>query len=127
DLAVRTRHGARLQARELAFDIEVADFAEIEELLVKPGPLIHIAAKHIVRDVVDVGKTGAIVLETLRTVGRQEVDVVDRMIAIAIDQINYAAADAFDRRNVELHRADLVAERPGAQFEQLAVGKARVL
>ena len=40
DLAVGARHRARMQAGELALDVEVADLAEVEELLVEAGPVV---------------------------------------------------------------------------------------
>ncbi len=53
DLAIGAGHRARFQAGQLAFDIEVADFAEIEEVLVELRPVIHPPAEHIVRQVID--------------------------------------------------------------------------
>jgi hypothetical protein len=55
-LAARGSHGLRLQAGQLAFDVEVADFAEVEQALVEVGPFLHAAAVHIVRQVVDIGQ-----------------------------------------------------------------------
>ena len=37
----------------LALDVEVADLAEVEQALVEAGPLVHVAAVHVVRQVVD--------------------------------------------------------------------------
>ena len=46
---------------------------------------------------------------------RQEIDIVDRMVAIAVDEIDQAAADAFDGRDTQFHRPDLAVHRLGAQ------------
>src|SRR5205085_1494631 len=48
-------------------------------------------------------------------------DVVDRAVAVTVNEIDHAAADAFDRGDVEFHRADLVVERLGAALEQLVI------
>ncbi len=37
----------------LALDVEVADFAEVEQLLVEVGPVGHAAAVHVVGQVID--------------------------------------------------------------------------
>ena len=59
----------------------------------------------VVREVVDFDQ--AAVVAVLRgVVDFDEVDVVDRLRAITIDEINHAAADAADRGDVKLHRAD---------------------
>src|SRR5580704_14222880 len=55
DFAAGACHGFGLEAGHLAFDVEIADFAEIEEPFIVTRPLIHVAAKHIVRDVIDFG------------------------------------------------------------------------
>ena len=53
DLAAGAGQRAREQAGLLAFDVEVADLAEVEQRLVEAGPLVHVAAMHVVRQVVD--------------------------------------------------------------------------
>jgi hypothetical protein len=66
----------------------------------------------IVGQVVDRGQP-----DPLRRTGGKgnEVDIVDRPLAVAVDQINQAAADPLDGRDVELHRADLAVHRLGAE------------
>ena len=59
DLAAGAGHGLALDARGLAFDVEVADFAEVEQPLVELRPLAHAAAVHVVGEVVDVGQAMA--------------------------------------------------------------------
>jgi hypothetical protein len=60
DLPVRARHGAGVEAGELPLDVEVADLPEVEEPLVEAGPLVHAAAMHVVRQVVDVPEARAL-------------------------------------------------------------------
>jgi hypothetical protein len=98
---------ARLDARDLAFEIEVADFAEVEEARVVLRPLVHPAAMHVVRQVIDVGEP--VPRRILRRAGnRLEVDVVDAdvadlagrgtvLAAPAVDEIDHRVADALDR------------------------------
>ncbi|MGF6551002.1 hypothetical protein QFZ96_006073 [Paraburkholderia youngii] len=49
------------------------------------------------------------------------------LAAPAVDEIDQRIAYAFDRRDVQLHRAGLVVESPGTFFERLAVGLRGVL
>src|ERR1043166_2856665 len=127
NLAVRAGHGAGLEAGQLALDVEIANLAEIEEPLVEAGPLVHVAAKDIVRHVIDIGDAGAFVDEAGDRIARHEIDVIDRALAVAVDQIDHAAADAFDGGDVQLHRAHLVLERLGAETDQLVVGGGGIL
>src|SRR5262245_44425118 len=88
DLPARARHRAAEEPGLLAFDVEVADLAEIEQLLVEARPLVHVAARDVVREVIDVREPRG-----PRTGGgrdRHEVDVVDRAPAVAVDEINEA-------------------------------------
>src|SRR6202000_2830593 len=98
DIAVRAGHGAGLEPRQLALDVEVTHFPEVEELLVKPSPLIHVAAKYVVGDMIEAGQPAARMAKAWRRFGGHKIHVIDGMIAIAIDEINHAPADAFDRR-----------------------------
>src|SRR5690349_13840944 len=115
DLAARAGHRLGLQPGQLALDIEVADLAEIEEALVEIRPLGHAAAMDVVRQVIDVGEADA--PRAALDAGQElEIDVVDgAAIAVAIDKVDQRIADALDRRDVELHRPDLVLYPPGAQ------------
>src|SRR5471032_793328 len=88
DLAARAGHRLGLEAGQLAFDIEVADLAEIEEALVETRPLVHAPAMDVVRQVIDVGETNArrIVVDARQEL---EIDIVDAAaLAVAIDQID---------------------------------------
>ncbi len=73
----------RLEPGQLAFDVEVADLAEVEQALVEVRPLVHAAAMHVVRQVVDVRQAGArrMLLDARQ---RHEVDVVDRTRRAAV-------------------------------------------
>ena len=66
DLAIRAGERAREQARVLAFDIEVADLAEIEEALVEAGPDMHAPAADVMRQVVDIMEAAALRLRITR-------------------------------------------------------------
>ena len=60
DLAAGARERAREQAGLLAFDVEIADLAEVEQRLVEAGPLVHVAAVHVVREMVDLQQARAL-------------------------------------------------------------------
>ncbi len=79
DLAARARHRLGEEAGLLAFDVEVADLAEVEELLVVVRPLRHVAAMHVVREVIDRCRPRR--SASPRAGDRDEVDVVDRRSA----------------------------------------------
>src|SRR5471032_1406002 len=131
-LAARGRHGFRFQAGQLAFDVEIAHFAEVEHLLVEVGPFLHAAAMDVVGQVVDIGQAMADRIG-LRARDGDEVHVVDADVADgallaavlalpAVDQVDQRIADALDGGDVQLHRAGLVVETPGAQFQRALVG-----
>jgi hypothetical protein len=140
DLPARRGHRLRLQARQPAFDVEVAHLAEVEQVLVELGPFLHAAAVHVVGQVVDVGQAVA-GRAGLGAGNGDEVDVVDAdvadragrralegvLAAPAVDEVQQRVADALDGRDVQFHRAVLVVEAPGAQFERAAVGKSGVV
>src|SRR5262249_48798153 len=114
DLAARAGEGLALHAGDLAFDVEVADLAEVEQPLVEVGPFLHPAAVHVVRQVVDVEQSVADWIEPGAGKGL-EVDVVEAdvadlalpravLAAPAVDEVDERVADPLDRRNVELAR-----------------------
>ena len=126
DLATRAGHGPRLQAGQLAFDVEVADLLEIEHPLVIARPLVQVAAEHVVGQMVDVSQAEA------RGIGigagdRPEIDVVDAGVVIAVDEIDQGAADPFDRRNVELHRTGRRGHDPCAALARVLDGPTGIL
>src|SRR6266542_4511997 len=59
DLAARRGHRLRLEAGELAFDVEIANLAEVEQPLVEARPFLHPAAVNVVREVIDVREPSA--------------------------------------------------------------------
>src|SRR5882762_1477183 len=92
---------AREQTGLLAFDAEVANLPEVEQLFVKAGPHVHVAAPDVVSEVIDAKQAHG--NRRLGVDNRYEVDIVDGALAVAIDQINQAAADPLDRRDIEFH------------------------
>ena len=51
---------------------------------------------------------------------RDEVDVVDREVLVAVDEVDEAVADAVDARDVELHRRCARRHRPCAEVQRAA-------
>jgi hypothetical protein len=47
-------------------------------------------------------------------------------VAVAIHEVDQAAADALDGRDVQLHRPDPAVERPGAELDRALEGVARI-
>src|SRR5882762_3529189 len=86
DLAARTGHGARQEPRVLTLDVEVADLAEVEQLLVEAGPYIHAPAADVVRQMVDQGESCCF--------GRRaschgaKIHIIDRAFAVQVDQVD---------------------------------------
>src|SRR5665213_557023 len=127
DLPIRTGHGFGKQARNLAFDVEVADLAEIEYPLVEVRPSLHVAALHVVRQMIDVGEPGAARALALRgALDGHEVDIVDFVRAVTVHQIQIRPADSLDRRNIELHGPDRAAHLAGAARHRLFEGRGGV-
>ena len=58
DLAAGRGQCTRDQPRQLALDVEEADFAEVEQLLVEQRPMVHAPAVHIVGEVIEIMKPG---------------------------------------------------------------------
>ncbi len=101
DLAVGTGQRPREQAGRAALDVEKADLAEIEQSFVEAGPDIHAAAMDVVGEVIDIMQPGAF---RPRVFGAEplELGVIGRPPgAVAIDEIEQAAADPLDGGNVE--------------------------
>src|SRR6218665_3725420 len=135
DLAAGAGHGPALDAGELAFDVEVAQFAEVEQPLVEVGPFVHPAPVHVVRQVVDIAQAmapgvqgfgGADAGQGLE-VDVEKGDVADVaglgavLAAPAIDQVDQAVAQALERRDVQLARAGRARIAPGAQVQRTPV------
>src|SRR5690606_38288396 len=98
DDAVRGSHGLGQQAGLGALDVEVADLAEVEQLLVVVRPLLHVAQEQVVGQVVDEGQA-----ETLRVLldARDRLVVGVDVVAAVVDQVEHAVADALDHREVD--------------------------
>ena len=127
DEAVGRGHRFRREPGVVALDVEVAELAEVEELLVKLGPVLHSSAIHVVCEVIDH-------LEAMpdrmpvHALDPFEVDVVDRATFVeAIDQIQRRAADSPDRGQPQLHRAGRHVHRLRAQLQRALVRDVRVL
>ena len=80
---------------------------------------------HVVGQVVDRGEPDP----GGRPVGDQrvEINIVDRAVAIAVDEVDEAAADPLDRRDVQFHRPELAVHRLGAELDRAVVGRGGVL
>src|SRR5438093_9032856 len=77
DLAARARHRFAFQPRQLAFDVEVANLAEIKQPLVEASPFLHSAAMYVVCQLIDVAQACALrMLVSARQ--RYEIDIVNR-------------------------------------------------
>ena len=126
DLAVRAGQRAGEQAGRAAFDVEEADLAEVEQFFVEAGPHIHPAAMDVVGEVIDVIEPGA---RGPRVLCAQpfELGVIGRALgAVAIDEIQQAAADALDGGNVERLLRGSHIGRLRAERERTLVGLLRI-
>src|SRR3546814_8095537 len=91
-----------------SLDVEVADLAEVEQLLVVVRPLRHVAEVEVVGQVVDEGEAEADRV-LIRAGDRRVVGVVDAAgAAVAIDQVQHAVADALDHRRTNRLAGGLV-------------------
>ncbi len=98
DLAIGGGHRFRQQSRVLTFDIEIADFAEVEQLLVIARPVAHAAPIHIVSEVVKGMKTEARGF-SVHALQPMEINVVDTLpFRIAVDEVENGTADAANGR-----------------------------
>ncbi|MNQ68008.1 hypothetical protein D3C85_825520 [compost metagenome] len=139
DIAAGRRHRLGLHAGHLAFDIEVADFAEVEEALIEFRPLRHAALVHVVRQVVHQRQARAAPGDVGLGIGgiqRHEIHVVDADVANAavaflarpaVHQVNQRIADALDRRDIQFHRSAMRIKPPRAQFQRALVCRVRIL
>src|SRR6185437_11485209 len=101
DFSIGTGQRAREQAGGAALDVEEADLAEVEQLFVEARPHVHAPAVDIVGEVVEVEQAGAYGTRIART-EPIELGIISRASgAIAIDEIQEAAADALDGGNVQ--------------------------
>src|SRR5882757_952449 len=124
DLAAGRGERTREQAGLLSLDAEVANFPEIKQLLVKAGPHIHIAALDVVREMIDANEPHR--WGGPRSAHGHEVDIVDGALAVAIHEVDEAAADADDRRNVQFHGTCGDGPRFRTQVERTGVRQSRI-
>src|SRR5208283_430676 len=105
-LAAWARHRAGMQTGIFARDVEIADLMEIEDPLIPTRDAVQMASIHIVGEVIDRRQAGARGMRVALP-APAEIHVPDRtLVAVAIDEIDQRAADAHNRRNLQLHRAD---------------------
>ena len=77
-------------------------------------------------DMIDRRQARPVMRKAARRIGGHKIHVIDGLGAIAVNQIDHAAADAFDGGDVQLHRPHGIGERRGAARQQLAIRRARV-
>ena len=126
DLAVRAGQRPREQARGAALDIEKANLPEIEQPFVEAGPDIHAAAMDVVGEMIEIKQPGAF-RPRISCAEPVELGVVGRALrAVAIDEIQQAAADALDRGDIErlLRRRNI--GRLGAERQRALIGPLRI-
>ena len=137
NLAAGAGHGLALDSRDLAFDVEIAHLAEVEQPLVELGPFAHAAAVHVVREVVDIGQDVPRRVEAGAGQGLEidveEADIADlaflgaALAAPLVHQVDQAVADALDGRDIQLARPGAAGVAPGAERQCTFVGRAHVL
>src|SRR5260370_18574050 len=99
DLSAGCRQRAAREAGVLTLDVEVSDFTEIEDAAIEVDKMVHPTLAHVMRQVVDHEQPRA--RGVLIHAGfRYEINVVDRGTRITVHEIDEAAADAFNRRDV---------------------------
>ena len=88
NLAAGAGHGLGDQASLGSLDVKIADLAEIEDLFVEIRPGRHLAAKHIVRQVIEIGQAARIGGHLRCRPGDwHEVHVIDLLGSVTINQI----------------------------------------
>src|SRR5262245_11643244 len=96
-------------------NIEVANLAKVKQVPIELSPVIHASEMDVMRQMIDPFQANAVDL-LRRAVDGSEVHVVNRPIAITVDEIYQTAAYAPDGRNVELHRSHSALVRFSAAF-----------
>jgi len=125
--AIGRRQRLGEKPRVLALDIEVSDFAEIKDALVKVCPVVHATAIDIVSQMIDHVEPAALGMP-VNTVEIVEVDIVDRAALLEpIDKIQRRAADTLDGRQPQFHRTGFYFDRLGAKFQRTRVGKLSIV
>ena len=117
--AVGCGHRLGQQAGLRALDVEIADLAEVEQALVIVRPLVHVAEIQIVGEVIDEGQPQPLG-HHLRARQPFVVRVVDgARVVVAINDVQHAAADAFDHRRGDGLAQFLVGDWRGAVLQRL--------
>ena len=126
DLAVGTGQRPREQAGGAALDIEEPDLAEVEQFFVEAGPDIHAAAMDVVGEMIEIEQPGAFGPRIFRA-QPFEFGIIGRTLgAVAIDEIQQAAADALDRGNIERLLRGRNVGRLRAQRQRALIGRLRI-
>ena len=113
--AARARHGARAQARHLAFYVEVSNLTKIKDALIPRRERVHAAAPNVVSQIVESGQPHAW-RTRIALSDPSKINIPDRtLIAVSVDKIDERTPDAFDGGNIQLHRANAEGDRLGAQ------------
>jgi hypothetical protein len=101
DAAARAGQRARVQAGQLAFDVEEADLAEVEQLDVEVEPLVHVAAIDVVGEVIEVVEADAL-WPRVGLAQPVELAIIGRAHrAVAVDEVDQRPADALDGRHLQ--------------------------
>src|SRR5260221_15223 len=118
NLAARRGQGAARQTGVLAGDVEILVLTKVEYAVIEIEKMIHSTLGDVMRQVVYFLKTdaGRGLVDTRLL---HEVDVIDRRARVSIDQVDQASADALDRRNVQLHRANRPLDFPGSGVDRV--------
>ena len=100
DRAIGGDHRLAEQAGRLALDVEILLLFEAEDLAVEGRPGAHLAAAHVVRQMVEQVEADVVLGFRFRRAGHLIPIVVDAAVgAMAIDEVQQRTADAFQRRN----------------------------
>ena len=119
--AVRGGHGLGRQTGVLALDVEVANFAEVEQLLIEICPIRHAPAVDVVGQVVDDFQARAHRM-AIDTFYKHKVDVINRAaFTVAINQVQWCATNALDSRQIQFHRASRNFNRLRAQLQRPSI------
>src|SRR6202171_4734465 len=105
---------------ENAVALLVGQDAEPEELRVELDPLRHAIAADILDDAEPM-QAGQRRRVRIHAGIEREIHVVDRELAIAIDEVDAARSDAMDRGDIELHHFDLERNDPRPVVDRVSV------
>ena len=116
----RAREGPREQAGMLALDVEKTDLSKVKQLRVEAEPCVHVAAFHVVGQMIEIVKTNSL-RPGITLAGPGEFRVIGRTFgAVAVDEIEQGAADSlYGRSRQGLVGADI---RLGAKFHGVVEG-----